>query len=72
MLSGRGVVQHHPLLKTENHCEKPKIIGGFSDRSHRNSKSHQIWVLLEAIFGVFGPPSQIGLKAPSTQLPQTI
>ena len=36
-----GVVQNHPLLNTENHCEKPFFL--FSDRSYRNRKSQEIW-----------------------------
>ena len=70
-LSG-GDVCHHPLLNTQNHCEKPKKIFCFSDRSYRNRKSHKIWGHLEAIYrvlemifsrgGVEHPPSLIGLS----------
>ena len=41
-----------PLLNTQNHCEKPKNIFCFSDRSYRNRKSHEIWGHLEAILRV--------------------
>ena len=33
-----GGVRHHPLLNTQNHCEKPKKFFCFSDRSYRNRK----------------------------------
>ena len=37
-----GGVFATPLLNTQNHCEKPKKIFFFSDRSYRNGKSHEI------------------------------
>ena len=40
MLSGGGAIRHHPLLNTQNHCEKNKKK---SDWSYRNRKSQEIW-----------------------------
>ena len=70
---GEVGVRHHPLLNTQNHCEKTKKKFCFSDRSYRNRKSHKILGYLEAILrvlelifgrGVLNIPSlpQIGLK----------